>query len=117
MIQLEHPSPTPEGTLNHVKMGSIYEQWTPPADLKPSIFKPLCHPSYPKIAQETDAFFLKHWNFANDKSRKKFIAADYSRFACLNYPLSLNDRIGFACRIITLLFLTDGESLAVRLEC
>ncbi|KAI1499290.1 Aristolochene synthase [Biscogniauxia marginata] len=90
-------------------MGSIYGQWTPSADLKPSIFKPLCHPLYPKIAKETDEYFLKYWKFPDEKSRRKFLAADYSRFACLNYPLSLDDRIGFACRIITLLFLTDDE--------
>ncbi|KAI5920659.1 Aristolochene synthase [Camillea tinctor] len=90
-------------------MTSKYNQWTPSPDLKGSIFKPLCHPLYSKISKETDDFFLKHWNFPNEESRRKFLAADYSRFACLNYPLSLDDRIGFACRIITLLFLTDDE--------
>ncbi|KAI0966357.1 Aristolochene synthase, partial [Xylaria arbuscula] len=81
----------------------------PNLDLNPSIFKLLCHASYSKIAPEINEYFLKHWNFRNDKSRKKFIAADYPRFVCLSYPLSSDDRIGFACRIITILFLIDDE--------
>ncbi|KAI1274952.1 Aristolochene synthase [Xylaria sp. FL0933] len=76
---------------------------------QPSIFQALCHASYPHIATEINDYFLKHWKFRDEKSRRKFLTADYSRFACLNYPLTSNDRIGFACRIITLLFLVDDE--------
>ncbi|RYP63293.1 hypothetical protein DL769_007005 [Monosporascus sp. CRB-8-3] len=78
-------------------MGSLIPDWQPSQDLKPSIFKPLCHPLYPQIAKETDEYFLKHWDFPDEKSRKKFLAADYSR-------------------IITLLFLTDDVIDLMSLE-
>ncbi|KAI1434150.1 Aristolochene synthase [Xylaria sp. CBS 124048] len=90
-------------------MPSAIDAWSPSSDLAPSIFRPICHAQYPKIANEVNDYFLKNWKFPDEKSRQKFIAADYSRFACLNYPLTSDSRIGFACRIITLLFLTDDE--------
>ncbi|KAI0141748.1 Aristolochene synthase [Xylariaceae sp. FL1272] len=90
-------------------MGVYVDQFSQSSDLKPPIFKSICHPSYPHVAKEVDDYFLKHWNFPDQKSRQKFLAADYSRFACLNYPLTKDDKIRFACRIITLLFLTDDE--------
>ncbi|KAI0599443.1 Aristolochene synthase in complex with 12,13-Difluorofarnesyl diphosphate [Biscogniauxia sp. FL1348] len=90
-------------------MASNYGQWTAPPDIKGSIFKTLCHPLYPKISKEVDEYFLKHWNFPDENSRRKYIAADFNRFSCLSYPLSLDDRMELGCRFITLLFLVDDE--------
>ncbi|KAI0455385.1 Aristolochene synthase in complex with 12,13-Difluorofarnesyl diphosphate [Xylaria acuta] len=49
--------------------------------------------------------------FPDEKSHKKLITAGYSRFAYLNHPLASNNRIGFACKIITLFFLTSATMM------
>ncbi|KFA76884.1 hypothetical protein S40288_09299 [Stachybotrys chartarum IBT 40288] len=115
-IEIRHAAPEVFNTPVNARMRVQNNDYESMAVLKPSIFRTLCHPSYPQITKETDDYFLKHWNFPDQKSRKKFISADFSRFACLNYPLALDDRISFACRIITLLFLTDDEIDYMSLE-
>ncbi|KAI8189844.1 Aristolochene synthase [Colletotrichum sp. SAR 10_75] len=68
------------------------------------------------ISAEVNGFFLEHWPFENDKARKKFIAAGFSRVTCFYYPVALDDRIGFACRLLTLLFLIDDLLEDMSLE-
>ncbi|KAI1635180.1 Aristolochene synthase [Biscogniauxia mediterranea] len=97
-------------------MVSKHGQWTAPSDIKESIFKPLCHPLYPKISKEENEFFLKHWNFPDEDSRRKFVAADFCRFSCLSYPLTLEDRSALCCKLITLLFLVDDQIDLTSLE-
>ena len=80
--------------------------WQPP----PSNWKPLIHPRYEETAREVDDYFLQHWSFQNPEARKKFVAAGFSRVTCLYFPLSKDDRIHFACRLLTVLFLIDGKS-------
>ncbi|KAF6838321.1 aristolochene synthase [Colletotrichum plurivorum] len=72
-----------------------------------SRFTARIHPHEAEISAEVNGFFLQHWPFENDKARKKFVAAGFSRVTCFYYPVALNDRIGFACRLLTLLFLID----------
>lgn len=91
-------SPTPLG-------GPVTNPFTPP----PSRFEPRCHPLEKQITKEVDGFFLTHWPFKTEKDRKKFVAAGFSRVTCLYFPLAKDDRIHFACRLLTILFLIDGE--------
>lgn len=79
-------------------------QYTP----SPSRFLAECHPLEKEITAEVDGYFLEHWPFKTDKERKKFVAAGFSRVTCLYFPKALDDRIGFASMLLTLLFLIDG---------
>jgi aristolochene synthase len=83
----------------------VRQTLTPP----PSYFKPLCHPNVDAVANEVDDYFLKHWNFTSAKDKKKFVGAGFSRVTCLYFPEALDDRIHFACRLLTVLFLIDGK--------
>lgn len=74
-----------------------------------SRFTAKCHPLEKKITEEVDAYFLENWPFENDKARRKFVAAGFSQVTCLYFPMAKNDRIHFACRLLTLLFLIDGK--------
>jgi aristolochene synthase len=86
----------------------IAPQFVPP----PSLFVAKCHPLEKQITAEVDGYFLTHWPFKTAKERKKFVAAGFSRVTCLYFPLSLDDRIHLACRLLTILFLIDGTFTA-----
>ena len=73
-----------------------------------SYFKPIYHPKMDEVSREVDAYFLEHWPFKDEKARKKFVDAGFSRVTCLYFPEALDDRIHFACRLLTVLFLIDG---------
>lgn len=75
----------------------------------PSRFTPKCHPLSVEVIKQVDEYFLNHWPFKNDKARKKFVAAGFSYVTCLYFPMAKDDRIHFACRLLTLLFLIDGR--------
>ena len=77
-------------------------------EIPPSNLIPLCHPLVEEVTKEVDGYFLEHWPFPNERSRKKFVNAGFSRVTCLYFPKSLDDRIHFACRLLTVLFLIDG---------
>jgi hypothetical protein len=77
--------------------------WTPPT----SKWIPMCHPRAEEVARQVDAYFLQHWKFCNTKSEKVFLNAGFSRVTCLYFPLAKDDRIHFACRLLTVLFLID----------
>lgn len=79
--------------------------YAPPA----SYLVPKCHPLEPQTTAEVDGYFIKNWPFENEKAITKFINAGFSRVTCCYYPEALNDRIHFACRLLTLLFLIDGK--------
>ncbi|KAH7349074.1 Aristolochene synthase in complex with 12,13 Difluorofarnesyl diphosphate [Pyrenochaeta sp. MPI-SDFR-AT-0127] len=67
--------------------------------------------SAPRISQlvteEVDGYFIKNWPFPNQKSIRKFRGAGFSRVTCCYYPTAVDDRIHFACRLLTLLFIID----------
>ena len=69
----------------------------------------MCHPSVDEVTKEVDGYFLKHWPFPNEKAEQKFQSAAFSRVTCLYFPLARDDSIHFACRLLTVLFLIDGE--------
>lgn len=87
-----------------VPLPPVAQQFTPP----PSRFVAECHPLEKQITAEVDGFFLTHWPFKTAKDRKKFVQAGFSRVTCLYFPLSMDDRIHLACRLLTILFLIDG---------
>ena len=70
---------------------------------------PLCHPLVESVSRDVDGYFLQHWKFENEKARKKFLAAGFPRVTCLYFPKAQDDRIHFACKLLTVLFLIDGE--------
>ena len=69
-----------------------------------------CYPRVKEVTNEVDNYFLDRWDFPTQRAREKFIASGFSRVTCLYFPLALDDRIHFACRLLTVLFLIDGES-------
>lgn len=76
----------------------------------PSLFQYKCHRLVDQVSKEVDDWFLDNWNFENERSRRKFLAAGFFRVTCLYFPLALDDRIHFACELLTILFLIDGRS-------
>jgi hypothetical protein len=70
--------------------------------------EPQCHALEPRLTQEIDDYFIQHWPFPNPQAIRKFRAAKFSEVTCYYFPEALDDRIHFACRLITLLFLIDG---------
>ncbi|KAI9739473.1 MAG: hypothetical protein M1818_005161 [Claussenomyces sp. TS43310] len=79
------------------------QQWKIP----PGIWSPLCQSRADEVIEEVDGYFLKHWNFPNEKARRVFVNAGFSRVTSLYFPKALDDRIHFACRLLTVLFLID----------
>ncbi len=75
----------------------------------PPLIEPSCHPLEPQITEEVNSYFVEHWPFPNEKAVQKFKDAGFSRVTCCYYPKALNDRIGFGCHLLTLLFLIDGR--------
>ncbi|KAK4692280.1 aristolochene synthase, partial [Lecanoromycetidae sp. Uapishka_2] len=73
----------------------------------PPLIEPSCHPLEPQITEEVNSYFIQHWPFPNAKAVQKFKDAGFSRVTCCYYPKALPDRIGFGCRLLTLLFLID----------
>jgi aristolochene synthase len=83
--------------------------YTPDNRPPPRSFSYKIHPLEPQMTKEVNGYFLKHWPFENEKARKKFVAAAFSEVTCLYFPLARNDRIKFACELLTILFLIDGK--------
>ncbi|KAI0861524.1 Aristolochene synthase in complex with 12,13-Difluorofarnesyl diphosphate [Xylaria cubensis] len=76
-------------------------------ELMSSTFSLLCHPLLDTIERETNEYFLANWPFPDMKSRQKFIGGGFSRCTCMYFPRARDDRIHFACRLLTILFLID----------
>ena len=82
----------------------------------PCIFTPICHVLVEDAIHDIDGFFLEHWHFGSEKAKAKFVAAGFSRVSCLYFPKARDDRIRFACSLLTILFLIDGILSNDRLE-
>lgn len=74
----------------------------------PSRLVAKCHPLEEQMTEEVNSYFLQHWPFENEKARKKFVAAGFSRVTCMYFPMAKDESLHFACRLLTLLFLIDG---------
>lgn len=79
-------------------------QWKVPT----SAWQPLRHPRADQVSREVNAYFIQHWPFPNSKAERKFVNAGFPNVTCLYFPLAKDDRIHFACRLLTVLFLIDG---------
>lgn len=77
-------------------------------EVPPPHFVGKCHRLEPQVTAEVDGYFVQNWPFPNQKAVQKFRDAGFSRVTCCYYPEALDDRIHFACRLLTLLFLIDG---------
>lgn len=77
-------------------------------DPSTSLFAPMCHPLVSEAIRDVDGYYLQNWGFPSEASKKKFVAAGFSRVTCLYFPKALDDRIRFACSLLTILFLIDG---------
>ena len=77
-------------------------------DPSTSLFTPICHPLVSEVTRDVDGYYLENWGFPSEASKKKFVAAGYSRVTCLYFPKAQDDRIRFACSLLTILFLVDG---------
>lgn len=80
------------------------------SNIPPSILTPICHPLVEDATRDVDGYYLKYWGFPNEKAKKKFVAAGFSRVTCLYFPKALDSRIRYACSLLTILFLIDGKS-------
>ncbi|KAI0418209.1 Aristolochene synthase in complex with 12,13-Difluorofarnesyl diphosphate [Xylaria grammica] len=77
------------------------------ADYVKSTFQLRCHSRLEEIEQEVNEYFMAHWPFPSDKSRERFLGGRFTRCTCMYFPDAKDDRIHFACRLLTLLFLVD----------
>lgn len=75
------------------------------------------HPRSEQVAQEVDDYFVRNWHFPDDHAKTSFLKAGFSHVTCLYFPLAKDDRIHFACRLLTVLFLIDGMFLNITHWC
>ncbi|KAK3301898.1 Aristolochene synthase [Chaetomium strumarium] len=102
-IQVETRTNATALNANGAKHPAVKETWKIP----PSNWQALIHPRVEEVSREVDGYFLEHWNFPDDRARSTFLKAGFSRVTCLYFPLAKDDRIHFACRLLTVLFLID----------
>ncbi|KAI1208436.1 Aristolochene synthase from penicillium Roqueforti [Annulohypoxylon truncatum] len=86
-------------------MAAISQLYEIPA----STFVPICHPLYTEVSTSVNQWFLENWDFPNEDARKKFVRAGFSHATCSYFPKSLDDRIGLACKLLSILFLIDDQ--------
>ena len=112
-VQPHHSPPTSKGLQLEAKESPSTtlhkEAWKPP----PSAWKPQCHPCAAQVARIVDDYYLEHWPFPNERSKQKFLDAGFSRVTCLYFPTAKDNRIEYACRLLTVLFLIDGEQSGI----
>ncbi|KAF2219244.1 Aristolochene synthase in complex with 12,13 Difluorofarnesyl diphosphate [Elsinoe ampelina] len=65
------------------------------------------HPNAVEVAGQVDGDFIRDWDFPSEKAVMKFLAAGSSRVTCLYFPMARDDRLHWACRVLTILFLID----------
>lgn len=106
--------------LNGVANGEVNGEFNIPASLDlspaPSIFTPICHPRLEEAVRDVDGYYLQHWGFSTEAARKKFVAAGFSRVTCLYFPKALDERIQYACSLLTIFFLIDGKLCKYTME-
>ncbi|KAJ4289873.1 hypothetical protein N0V90_011206 [Kalmusia sp. IMI 367209] len=95
--------------------GGIFQFTRHKQDMK-TAFDQTSHPDAASAVHDVDSWFLNNWNFSDQKSRDKFVAAGFSRVTCLYFPKALPERIRSACKLITILFLVDDQLEYLSLE-
>ena len=81
------------------------QSWKPP----PSTWLPRCHRLVDHVSTDVEDYFLQNWRFPDANAELKFLKAGFSRVTCFYFPLAKDSRIHLACRLLTVLFLIDGE--------
>jgi aristolochene synthase len=107
-IQSQPKTPSYQYTTagpKQISTKTLLRQWKIPQ----SAWTPLLHPRANETIEEVDEYFLKNWNWPNEKAKKTFVNAGFSRVTSLYFPMSLDNRIHFACRLLTVLFLIDDQ--------
>lgn len=108
--QLEHMSKQPAEVqvqlIDVLHKDLQTDSWKPP----PSAWTPQCHERAEEVGKSVEGYFLKNWLFPSQKSKAKFLKAGFPRVTCLYFPAAKDERIEYACRLLTVLFLIDGEA-------
>lgn len=78
-----------------------------PKDLHHTILEARKHPNAVAVVNEVNDFFLQNWPFKTKKHAQRFVDEGYAWFVCINCPLSLDERVHWGCRLLTLGFLID----------
>lgn len=105
-----------EGFGGHIGVGNLKAPATRAKYLNnevnhaPSAWTHRCHPRLQQVQEEVEGYFLNNWKFSSTKANHMFLNAKFSEVTCFYFPLALDDRIHFACRLLTVLFLIDGRS-------
>ncbi|KAH7405672.1 isoprenoid synthase domain-containing protein [Phaeosphaeria sp. MPI-PUGE-AT-0046c] len=103
-------------SLDTYVIPSLFDKHKPTWTRPPSHWTSRCHPLVEHVSRQTDDYFLGHWPFPTDKARKTYLKAGFSRVTCLYFPLARDDRIQYACRLLTVLFLIDDLLEDMSLE-
>ena len=77
----------------------------------PSSLTPLCHPLVKTLTRQVNDWISSSGHFKSEKEKKRYVGHETARVACLLYPRALDDRLIYACKLITVLFLLDGRHL------
>ncbi|KAH8660699.1 aristolochene synthase [Tricladium varicosporioides] len=116
MASLPYPTSLLQSFIHFTGLGQASSrQFTQEEPLKysasivtlPSRLEAKCHPLEEQMTEEVNGYFLQNWPFENEKARKKFVAAGFSRVTCMYFPMAKDESLHFACRLLTLLFLID----------
>lgn len=78
-----------------------------PKDLRPTTLNARLHPCWESVVGEVNNFFLTHWPMKTEQHRRRFVEEGYAWFVCILCPMSLNDRMHWGCRLLTVGFLID----------
>ncbi|KAJ5156102.1 hypothetical protein N7492_008905 [Penicillium capsulatum] len=78
-----------------------------PEDLAPTILEARKHPNSVAVVNEVNEFYLKSWPFKTEKHAQRFVDEGFAWFVCINCPLSLDERMHWGCRLLTIGFLID----------
>ncbi|KAF2003110.1 terpenoid synthase [Amniculicola lignicola CBS 123094] len=78
-----------------------------PPGLSPTLYTARKHAQANALVASVNGFFLTHWPFKTDDQRQRFVNEGYAWFVCVNCPMSLDDRLHWGCRLLTLGFLID----------
>ena len=104
--------------MTQVRVESLETCFIPP----PSTWIAQCHRHVQEVREEVDGYFLEHWRFFKEEHTKDssvlayqeemlkaaFKKTDLSGFMCLSFPSVRDDRIRYACMLVTYFFLIDG---------
>ena len=87
-----------------------------PKDIRPTIYTAGMHRKTKEVVEQTNDFFLQNWPFKTEKHRKRFVEEGYAWFVCINSPMSLDERMHWGCRLLTVGFLIDDllDSMSVE---